>query len=117
MGGAQFRFDEGAGFGAQAGKVADRAQRRGKVDVQEIPRRLGMGEEFPGECLLIDTYKFSCQAAKTSGLVSELHKRIVKSTISLPFETTLVRRVNRPKGCRVLLLFYSIVNVPDLPIT
>jgi hypothetical protein len=47
MKGVHARFDEGAGCDAQGVEVADRAQRRGKVNAQEVPRGLGMGEKFP----------------------------------------------------------------------
>jgi hypothetical protein len=39
-------FDEGGGFRAQGGEVAERAQGSRQMDVEEIPRRFGMAEEF-----------------------------------------------------------------------
>ena len=42
-------FDEGGGLDPQGVELAEGAQLRGEVDVQEIPRGFGVGEEFPEE--------------------------------------------------------------------
>jgi hypothetical protein len=121
MKGVHARFNEGAGCDAQGVEIADRAQRRGKVDAQEVPRGLGMGEKFPEKRVVWGIWMGHDVCRNGMKVRSCLHSmlwaiRAVVFPSFIPVVASEVRQSTSRRGCHAVphLAMTLVQRFPDL---